>query len=271
MAFIPQTIQKDYFMEVKGLIHIHSKYSDGDLSLPEIKEKAQKLGAKFVLMADHMEYFKSQKELNEMVDECRKLSDNNFLIVPGFEVSPKRSYHIIVYNGRNFINHDPDFNDIIKQDFTEEQFLVLAHASHYSGKLPKELIDKLDGIEVWNAKYDSKYAPNIKSFRHLEETNLIAMAGLDAHSAAGLDKFWVEVELKELSIGEICGAFRNKRFKVRCGRKAIDINKPLGLLQKLYFAFINFIYVPVRTPLVFFAKLGLDYPPFLKKIFHKFF
>jgi len=256
---------------MKGLIHIHSKYSDGDLSLPEIKERAQNLGANFVLMADHMEYFKSQKELDEMIEECRKLSGDDFLMVPGFEVSPKRSYHIIVYNGRNFINHDPDFNDIIKLDFTEEHFLVLAHASHYSGKLPKELTDKLDGIEVWNAKYDSKYAPSIKSFGHLVETNLVAMAGLDAHNAEGLEKFWIEVEIGELSVKEIFAAFRNKKFKVGGGRKKIDINKPFGFSQRLYFASINFIYFPIRTPLVFFARLGLSYPPFLKKIFHKLF
>lgn len=256
---------------MKGLIHIHSKYSDGDLSLPEIKERAQNLGANFVLMADHMEYFKSQKELDEMIEECRKLSGDDFLMVPGFEVSPKRSYHIIVYNGRNFINHDPDFNDLIKLDFTDDQFLVLAHASHYSGKLPKELTEKLDGIEVWNAKYDSKYAPSIKSLRHLAETNLIAMAGLDAHSAEGLEKLWIEAEIGELSVKEIFSAFRNKKFKVVSGRKTIDINKSFGFSQKFYFAFVNFIYFPIRTPLVFFAKLGLNYPKFLKKIFHKFF
>jgi hypothetical protein len=249
---------------MKGLIHIHSNYSDGELSLQEIKKEAKSLGADFVLMADHIEYFSSQKEVDKFVEECEKLSDNDFLMIPGLEISPKDSYHILVYNGRKFIKTE----DLIKG---RDQLIVLAHASHYSGRLPEEIIKKLDGMEVWSAKYDSKHAPNIKSYSFLEKNNLIAMAGLDSHGKSSLNKLWVEIDINDLNVEKILSAFIDKKFIVNNGYKKFDINKPFSLSQKLCFLLINFLYFPIRTPLTFFSKMGIKYPKSLKKIFHKLF
>jgi len=258
-------------MQIKGLSHVHSNFSDGDLSLEEIKEIAQKLGVSFVLMADHMEQLGSQEKVQEMIEKCQQLSGEDFLIIPGFEVSPKRDYHVLVYNGRQFINHNPSRQDIIDSSFSEDQFLVLAHASQYPGKLSLELAKKLDGVEVWNARYDSRYAPNLKAYNCLKNTDLVALAGLDAHSEAGFKKLWIEMDLEKLNTEEIFRALREKRFKINNGISLIDINQPFTLSQKIFFTSINYLLAPLRIPYAILAKLGIDFPPFLKKIFHKFF
>jgi hypothetical protein len=256
---------------MKGLIHIHSNYSDGELSLQEIKKEANSLGIKFVLMADHMEYFSSQEQVDKFVKECDKLSGEDFLMVPGLEISPKGDYHIIVYNGREFIKADSTIDSLVKIKSTENQFLVLAHASHYSGILPSKIVEKLNGVEVWNAKYDSKHAPSIKSYSFLEGNNLVAMAGLDSHSRVSLNKLVIEVDIDNLNILSIFKSFRDKNFLIYNKKKKININRPFSLCQKIYFLLINFLYFLIRVSFIFFSKLGINYPKILRKIFHKLF
>lgn len=55
------------YSDIKGDLHIHSKYSDGANSIREIAEFAKKLGYKYIGIADHTRTIKSKKRMTAEV------------------------------------------------------------------------------------------------------------------------------------------------------------------------------------------------------------
>lgn len=261
-------------MKMKGFFHIHSDFSDGVSSLEEIKKEAQKLGASFVFLADHLSKIGSESKIEEFLAKCIQLSDNDFLMVPGVEIDCSDGYHFLLYNASSFISRflgKVISSDKFIQMLPENNYLlVLAHASTYNKAPTERILNNLDGIEVWNAKYDSKYAPSLKSLRYLKKNkNLIAIAGLDAHSIFSLRKIRIELNSEKLQIGEILNLLKKNEFKANNGLFSLSLNRPFKPYQYLFFGSINYFYAPIRTLFVFLAKRGFNPPESFKKLFHK--
>ena len=63
---------------------------------------------------------------------------------------------------------------------------IIAHPSRNNYFIPPEIVEMLDGLEVWNAAYDSRYLPRAKSLRTFnslrkKNASLLAFCGLDMH------------------------------------------------------------------------------------------
>src|SRR4051812_28074773 len=78
----------------KGAIHIHSRYSDGELTLPELRDVYRAEGCAFVAMTDHAESFHAES-LERYVAECAALSTPDFLMIPGLEFACLNRMHIL--------------------------------------------------------------------------------------------------------------------------------------------------------------------------------
>ncbi len=259
-------------MKIKGLVHIHSNYSDGELSLKEIKKEAQRLGMSFVFLADHLSWIGGEQRLEEFQKECELLSDERFLIVSGFEIETKENYHVLVYNGKTFIKDGISSRELFNTfSGQRDVFLVLAHASQLGQKPPQDFLERVDGVEVWNARYDSRYGPDIKSLKWLGGLDSIAFAGSDAHGLFGLGKLWINVEVERFEIKELIGFFKQNQFEVSNGLLSINLRKPLSFSLRSYFKFANLIYASPRNFFVSLVRRGFKPPRFLKKFFHKFY
>ncbi len=81
-------------MTLKGALHIHSTYSDGEFTLTELKQIFLAAGCSFLCMTDHAEHFNETK-LRAYLDECRSLSDDEFRFVAGLEYECERRMHIL--------------------------------------------------------------------------------------------------------------------------------------------------------------------------------
>ncbi|MDP2924365.1 MAG: DNA polymerase/3'-5' exonuclease PolX [Candidatus Omnitrophota bacterium] len=73
---LPKLVQ---FKDIKGDLHVHSKYSDGVSSLPELARKAQVLGYDYVGICDHSQSLKvanglSEAEVFKKLKEIRKIN-----------------------------------------------------------------------------------------------------------------------------------------------------------------------------------------------------
>src|ERR1043166_5158390 len=79
---------------LKGAIHVHSTYSDGEFTLAELREVYLSLGCRFVCMTDHAEDFDAAK-LNDYVAECARLSDAHFRFIAGLEFNCDRRMHVL--------------------------------------------------------------------------------------------------------------------------------------------------------------------------------
>lgn len=79
--------------DIRGDLHVHSKYSDGSASIEEIVEEAKRLGYKYIAICDHsksvryaggMSEEKILKQIEEIAELNKKLKD--FTILSGVEV-----------------------------------------------------------------------------------------------------------------------------------------------------------------------------------------
>lgn len=169
---------------MKGAIHIHSTYSDGEFTLSQLREVYKGLGCDFVCMTDHAEYFDAAK-IKSYTDECRSLSDDSFRFITGLEYTCDNRMHVLGYGVTSTVaTTDPQ--KVIRHIKNEGGVSVIAHPMDSAFEWIESFEELPDGIEVWNSKYDGRYAPRPGTFRLLarlqeRKPQMRAFYGQDLH------------------------------------------------------------------------------------------
>jgi hypothetical protein len=169
---------------LKGAMHVHSTYSDGEFTLAELRRVFLDEGCAFVCISDHAEYFDPDK-LRQYQDELRSLSDPKLLFVAGLEFRCEQEMHILGYGATRLIDSQSP-ETVIRQIDAQGAVSVIAHPKndHF------EWIEKFEtlprGIETWNSKYDGRYAPRPGTFALLQslrrrKPEMRAFYGQDLH------------------------------------------------------------------------------------------
>lgn len=147
---------------LKGAIHIHSTYSDGEFSLLRVKEIFAAAGCGFVCVTDHAEDFDPERA-QAYASECTFLSDRNFCMIPGLEYQCAGRMHILGFGVTSLIEtSDPE--GIIRHIRSSGGISVVAHPRETVFSSIERFQELPDGIEVWNSKYDGRYAPRPGTF-----------------------------------------------------------------------------------------------------------
>ncbi len=226
---------------MRGVLHVHSVFSDGEESLERIAHTFKDAGMSFILMSDHAEVF-DEKRMQEYVALCDSLSGANFLVIPGLEFALKGgSIHILGYGITKRVRalHMDELVDGIHE---MGGIAVLAHPPIGSINMIGAIKSKLDGIEVWNGRYDGTVAPRADSFqllRRIRLSNLKAAAycGIDLHKMGQARKaVYVEIETAKFERDEIINALRAGQFSLHGGSLAIPSSGSLTFVQELSIA-----------------------------------
>ncbi|MCK5096382.1 MAG: PHP domain-containing protein [Candidatus Pacebacteria bacterium] len=188
-------------MKITGVSHIHSLYSyDAKLSLAELKKTFKEQGIQFALMTEHTDKL-LQEEAKAFVKECQKLSDKDFVFVPGFEV-PYRMSHVLMIGAKEFVAQHAD-EALLLQWREKASFSVLAHPQLNHFIVDTTMKEVIDGVEVWNSQYDGKYVPRPQALKLLKELqgdkNIFAFAGLDFHRKEHLNGPQMTMEVEKLT------------------------------------------------------------------------
>jgi hypothetical protein len=171
--------------KLKGALHIHSSISyDGIMSVEELSLFFKRKKFDFVLITEHSENV-SDGVMNRLVDECRRFSSSEFLMIPGLEFSCRDGLHILGL-GANKISESDDPLEILHHIRQQGGVAVLAHPTKKEYSFDGAWIEELDGVEIWNSAYDGKFLPQpkpMKMFKRLSEQNprLIPFVGMDLH------------------------------------------------------------------------------------------
>jgi len=198
--------------DIKGDLHVHSKYSDGNLTLKELAELARGMGYKYIAICDHSQSARyagglSASRLQEQAKEIERLNLGlkNLRILKGIEVD-------ILFDGKlDFPDDVLKKLDIViaaihsgfKRNVTERMIKamdnpwvsIIAHPSGrlisrregYDVDLEKVLLaakEKGKALEL-NAYYD-RLDLNEFYLKKAKESNVKIGIGTDTHSAKGL-------------------------------------------------------------------------------------
>ena len=169
---------------LKGAIHIHSTYSDGEFTLAELREVYLALGCDFVCMTDHAEYFDAAKT-KSYIDECRSLSDDRFRFITGLEYTCDNRMHVLAYGVTSPVT-TTDPQKVIRHIKNEGGLSVIAHPMDSAFEWIESFEELPDGIEAWNSKYDGRSAPRPGTFHLLarlqsRKPEMRAFYGEDMH------------------------------------------------------------------------------------------
>lgn len=169
---------------LKSAIHIHSTYSDGEFTLPELREVYSTAGYDFICMTDHAEYFDKEK-IQTYINECESLSDDRFKIVAGLEFECEQRMHILGFGVTSLVK-TTNPQEVIQHIKNENGISVIAHPMDSMFDWIKSFDLLPDGIETWNSKYDGRFAPRPGTFRllnHLQDRKpeMLAFYGQDLH------------------------------------------------------------------------------------------
>lgn len=194
---------------LRGALHVHSTYSDGEYTLTELRETLRRDGCRFACVTDHAEWL-DDDSLRKYLAECAALSDDEFRFIPGLEYECERRLHIVGYGATMRLSTtDPDA--VIGSIEAAGAFSMIAH--------PKtELFGWIEGftrlphaVEAWNSKYDGRYAPRAETFaliQRLQERKpaLLACYGQDLHWKTQYRGLVVEIEAESNDRHEVLTA-----------------------------------------------------------------
>ena len=167
-----------------GVLHIHSTYSDGELTLAQLRLVYETAGCRFACVTDHADAFDDVR-LDAYRRECEEQSDERFQFIAGLEYGCEGRMHVLGYGVTTPIG-STDPQEVIRAIDAMGGVSVVAHPKSTMFPVIEAFEQLPQGIEVWNSKYDGRYAPRPETFRLLERLrvrrhDLRAFYGQDFH------------------------------------------------------------------------------------------
>jgi hypothetical protein len=200
-----------------GIVHVHSCYShDGRDSLGSLAEFARVRGIGFVGLTDHAEDFSAARWL-DYVAECTAASTEGVRLIPGleFRFAGFPGLHLLAFGLTRWIEPvTPD--DFIRLARPVSRFTAVAHPILARYEIPESVRAGIDAVEVWNAVYNTRYLPDPRSFRMLQEMQrsrpgIVCFAGLDQHD--GRNDRGTRVLVHAAEAGDPLGALKAGHFE----------------------------------------------------------
>ncbi len=143
--------------EYVGVMHIHSKDSDGSKSIPEIAKIGEKIGLDFLFFTDHMTLKSYHLGLEGLYP--RDSSKGKTLIVIGYEINDRdNKNHYLAYNLDDLVPGELLASEYVKEVKKRGGFGIIAHPDEIRNKIPQFPsypwtcweAEGFNGIEIWN-------------------------------------------------------------------------------------------------------------------------
>jgi hypothetical protein len=200
---------------LKGVLHCHSTYSDGDFTLAELREIFVREGCRFLCVTDHAEYFDARK-LADYRSECEQRSDDRFRLVAGLEYRCANGMHILGFGTTSpIVSTDPQ--EVIRQIGLDGGVAVIAHPKDDAFAWIESCDVLPNGIETWNSKYDGRYAPRPGTFALLarlkaRRPGMTAFFGQDLHWRHQYRGLFTMVECETADAASVVRALGNGAY-----------------------------------------------------------
>lgn len=201
----------------RGVIHVHTDLShDGRLTPLELKQLFMRHNLQFACLTDHSQDVQ-EDQFALLREQCQKLSESDFVLIPGLEYSCESEVHIMGIGIEN-MTRATGYVEVIDHIHAHGGMAVLAHPTKANYPLSRDWLGKLDGVEIWNRAVDSKYLPqtrSIRTFFDLQQAHphLTPFFGLDLHRERGYQDHAMEIEGSSLDAVAIVQAMKSGHYR----------------------------------------------------------
>jgi len=209
---------------MKCVLHVHSRFSDGGLTLAELRDVYLALACRVVCMTDHAEAF-SAETLQAYVAECEARSDDRLRFIAGLEFSCRNGMHVLGFGTTvRVASKDPQI--VIAHIRDSGGVAVIAHPKLTAFDWVETFEGLPHGIEMWNAKYDGQYAPRtatVELLRRLRvrDPAVHAFYGQDMHLANQPRRLFTVVDSAMPTRDAVLGALAGGRYVGVKGRMSL--------------------------------------------------
>lgn len=211
---------------MNGILHLHSDWShDGEWPLEKLAAAARATSLGFLGMTEHSESMDAGR-MERYVALCRKISVDGLLVLPGIEFDCGGGLHILGIGVTGFAPLE-DPLEVVRHIRAQGGISILAHPLRVAYEIPEGLELHLDGVEVWNLPYDSRFLPNPSSLRMYNRIRsrrrerLLAFCGHDFHRRRLYARPRIAVPGQVSSGDHLLAALREGRFT--CGSRLVRI------------------------------------------------
>lgn len=214
--------------EFTGVLHVHSNYSDGELSLAEIAEWARGEALDFVCVTDHSGRARGER-LRELCAECVRLS-GDVLLVPGVEFEHCGRHVLVIAPVECLLGLTEE--TAVEQPAAVNEgggLTIWAHPSlTFDLSLRPGIDAPYDGWEIWNLRMDGRVpCLPIATLRQriMQQRPLMAFAGLDLHRLpiATIPTCTVRIEGQDLSAEALLHALRQGSHAITVHGQALEL------------------------------------------------
>jgi len=221
-----------------GVLHVHSRWSDGEMGLEEIGERAKQEGLDFVVVTEHARYVLPHK-LDAVLGECKRLSDEHFLMMLGLEFEWEGHHALLIGHPRMLREATPQAVVENPQGLRQQGCLVIwAHpAATYAWSLRRGIKRAYDGWEIWSGLADGP-VPSLPIIRELRRQRrqgrkLLAFGGADFHKHTHRLFPVVQVQMAALNEEALLDALKKGRFATTGGHSRAVVVKSDGAVEGL--------------------------------------
>jgi hypothetical protein len=192
--------------EIVGCIHIHSTYSDGTGTIPEIAKIAEEVGLNFIMMTDHnnLRALSNGEEkwygsvLAVIGYEINDIDDTNHYLAFGLKEEVDRNLpapqyvHQVNLNGGFGIIAHPDESRNIMLEHPPYPWTAWESSDYQGIEIWNQMSEWMEGLTPWNKVWRfvnprrSINAPNEQTLQRWDEVNgqrkVAGIGGVDAHA-----------------------------------------------------------------------------------------
>ncbi len=225
--------------EIPGVLHVHSTYSkDGEMDLAGVALAFRRDGHHFMCLTEHAEDLDADR-MAGLVERCRNLSDDSFCLIPGLEFHTRDGLHMLGVGLSAYVS-ERSAREIIAAIHIQGGLAILAHPKRGAELLLAGSQHLPDGLELWNTRYDTRYAPRLHRFSMLRQLRVLkrdiwGYCSVDFHWMNQYRKASLVVRADRIAREPILGALKAGRFVCAVGRATLGPQGDLSGLQVVSF------------------------------------
>jgi hypothetical protein len=180
-----------------------------------------------------------QKSTTAMAAECRRMSRSEFVALPGLEYPLPGLGHVMALGLEEFVPADGPPLEFLRLIRRKGAVLVLAHPCQTESAPEPEVLRELDGIEVWNTRYDGACVPSptaLALFRKWRRIHpgLRAFQGADFHGLESAKPVFATIPPGPVTRDRVLQALRFGDLGARGRLIAIRSLADPGILTRAY-------------------------------------